>query len=363
MFDEPQKMPKHSRRFAPLGILFGLLGLLLFVYFVQRAGLREIVSGIKRLGLGFLLVLAISSIRHIVRSLAWVTCIESPYRLRFRDAFVARLIGDALGNLIPLAGFAASEPSKAIFVRDRLPLVIALSGLAIENIFYTLSVALFIFAGTGTLLLTYSLPKALRYASAVTLVIALLVILLLYFLVHSQIRFITETLRFLASRGIGRKWMVTALPRAQTLEDRIYGFYERSQKIFVTILALEIVFHLAGVAEIYTTLSFVSPIRPTLITAFILESVNRVINVTFKFIPLRTGVDEAGTGMLSKIVGFTTATGVTLAIIRKSRDIFWAGVGVVLLFKKGLSIRDGIRAPEQEIPAVPIQVNSERRDP
>jgi hypothetical protein len=29
---------RGSRRFAPLGIIFGLLGLLLFVYFVSRAG-------------------------------------------------------------------------------------------------------------------------------------------------------------------------------------------------------------------------------------------------------------------------------------------------------------------------------------
>ncbi len=31
-----------SRRFAPLGIIFGLLGLLLFAYFVSRAGVGEI---------------------------------------------------------------------------------------------------------------------------------------------------------------------------------------------------------------------------------------------------------------------------------------------------------------------------------
>ena len=84
-------------------------------------------------------------------------------------------------------------------------------------------------------------------------------------------------------------------------------------------------------AEVYTTLSFVSDtIAPTLFTAFILESVNRVINVAFKFIPLRTGVDEYGSGALAKVLGFTKATGVTLAIVRKARDIFWTGIGVAL---------------------------------
>jgi hypothetical protein len=66
--------------------------------------------------------------------------------------------------------------------------------------------------------------------------------------------------------------------------------------------------------------------------------VNRVINVAFKFVPLRAGVDEGGTGQVSKVLGFAKATGVTLAIVRKGRDIFWSSIGVVLLLKKGFSL-------------------------
>jgi hypothetical protein len=150
---------KTRRRFAPLGILFGLLGLLLFGYFVRKAGVGEIIAGIRRLGIGFLFILAISSIRHFVRSLAWMKCVEPPFVLRFRDALAARLMGDALGNIIPLASIAVSEPSKAVFVKDRIPLMISLSALAVENIFYSLSVCLFIFSGTATLLLEFPATK------------------------------------------------------------------------------------------------------------------------------------------------------------------------------------------------------------
>src|SRR5687768_7784782 len=88
--------PRARRnRFAPLGIIFGLLGLLLFAYFVRRAGVGQILDGIQRLGAGFLLVLAISSTRYIVRALAWTRCVERPHRLPFRDAVTARLMGDA----------------------------------------------------------------------------------------------------------------------------------------------------------------------------------------------------------------------------------------------------------------------------
>ena len=58
----------RSRRFAPLGIIFGLLGLVLFVYFVRHAGVSEIVLRIQRLGAGFILILAVSSLRYKVDS-------------------------------------------------------------------------------------------------------------------------------------------------------------------------------------------------------------------------------------------------------------------------------------------------------
>src|SRR4026207_1596650 len=94
-------------------------------------------------------------------------------------------------------------------------------------------------------------------------------------------------------------------------------------------------FHLAGTLEVYVTLLFISPVAPTLVQAFILESVNRIINVAFKFIPLRAGVDEGGTGQVSKVLGFARGIGVTLAIVRKGRDIFWSAIGLLLIWKKG----------------------------
>jgi hypothetical protein len=324
-----------SRRFAPLGIIFGLLGLLLFAFFVSRAGVGEIISNIQRLGAGFILILVISSTRYIVRALAWTRCVEAPHRLPFRDAFAARLMGDALGNIIPFVSAAVSEPSKAVFVKDRVPLMVGLSALAIENIFYALSVALFIFTGTATLLLTFSLPKALRYVSIGALVTTLIIVPLAYLVIRRQTRFLSGALRFLEKRGVAPKLNGKLKPRAQSLEDRVYGFYATSQRSFLSIFLLDLCFHLAGVLEVFITLSFISPVAPTLVQAFILESVNRIINVAFKFIPLRAGVDEGGTGQVSKVLGFARGIGETLAIVRKGRDIFWSAVGLLLIWKKG----------------------------
>ncbi|HVQ37186.1 MAG TPA: lysylphosphatidylglycerol synthase domain-containing protein [Pyrinomonadaceae bacterium] len=343
---DPAKNKSRNKKLAPFGIIFALLGLLLFAYTVRKAGVSEIMSGLRRLGAGFLLILLFSAIRQCARSLAWIKCLEAPYRLRFRDALAARIMGDALGNIVPLASMAVSEPSKAAFVRDRVPLMIGLSALAIENIFYSLSVILFIFSGTTALLLSFTLPKPLRIAAIGTLIASVVIAPLAFLIIRQRWKFLSGAFALLGRR-VKRGWVEQAITRSQTMEERIYGFYDRNRAHFLSILGLEFCFHLAGVAEVYTTLSFVSDtVAPTLFTAFILESVNRVINVAFKFVPLRTGVDEYGSGTLAKVLGFTKATGVTLAIVRKARDIFWTGVGVILMVRRGLSLRGVERQAE-----------------
>jgi hypothetical protein len=248
-------------------------------------------------------------------------------------------MGDALGNIIPFVSAAVSEPSKAVFVKDRVPLMVGLSALAIENIFYALSVALFIFSGTATLLLTFSLPKALRYASIAALVTTLVIIPLVYLVIRWQARFLSGALAFLENRRVMPKLAGKLRPRAQSLEDRVYGFYATRRGSFLSIFLLDMCFHVAGVVEVFITLLFISPVAPTVTQAFILESVNRVINVTFKFIPLRAGVDEGGTGQVSKVLGFARGIGETLAIVRKGRDIFWSAIGLALIWKRGFSLR------------------------
>ena len=336
----------NRKRFTPLGIIFTLGGVVLFAYFVRQAGISQIAEGIRRLGAGFVLILLISSVRHIVRSVAWMMCVEAPHRLRFTDALRARLMGDAIGNILPLGNFLVSEPAKPALIRDRIPLMAGFSAMVIENIFYSLSVVTFVLSGMLALLLSFTLPKGLRLASVITVAVIAVMISLGVMLIRKQVKFISGATSFLHRRGLNQKW----IEKSRVVEDRVYGFYQRNGSRFLPILLLEACFHLAGVIEIYVTLYFISPQQPpTLFTAFILESVNRVIAMAFKFVPLRMGVDEAGTGRVSKILQFTQAAGVTLAIIRKARDVFWAGVGVILLLHRGLSLRAAARDAEKAL--------------
>ena len=105
-----QNSAKTSRRkgLTPFGVISLVIGLALFAYFVKKAGVGQIADGIRRLGAGFILIVGISALRQIARSIAWTLCMEAPYQLRLRDAFRARVMGDAIGNILPFAGFIVS---------------------------------------------------------------------------------------------------------------------------------------------------------------------------------------------------------------------------------------------------------------
>lgn len=327
-----------SKRFTPVGIIFAALGLFLFVYFIWKADPGEIWRNIKQLGAGFVLVLMISSVRPVVRSFAWTRCFEGESRLRFRDALRAYLIGDAVGTLVPL-GIVFSEPAKAALVRDKVPLLVGLSALAIENLFYSLSVILFIFSGTVALMLSFPLKRPLQIVSICALCTVVMLIALAYLVIRKQWKFVTGTMGLFSRLGLATGFVEKNRERVRSFEDRVYGFYAGNRARIVPIMLLETCYHLSGVAEVYAVLFFITG-QPSLLTAFILESVNRVINVVFKFVPLRLGVDEAGSGWITGVLRIGKASGVTLAIIRKARIICWTFVGVALLIRRGLTVRD-----------------------
>jgi hypothetical protein len=65
-------------------------------------------------------------------------------------------------------------------------------------------------------------------------------------------------------------------------------------------------------------------------------------------IPFVIGVDEAGAQFVTETLALGAGIGVTLAIIRKGRIMFWTLIGVLLIAKRGLSIKEFTKAHGEE---------------
>lgn len=318
------------RRGSVSGVLTALAGLVLLVTVVVRVGVGEIAADVRQVGWGLLIVIAIGGVRFLLRAIAWKLCFDDPHTLSIRDAFAAVICGDTIGNLTPL-GPLVGEPAKAALVRKRVPLAPALTALAIENVIYTLSAAAMIAAGMVALLLRFQLPAPIRgigeLAVAGTIVLFAVALALLW----RQPALVSGALGF-APR------LARHADRVRALEADIYTFAGRHRGVIPVLAAAEVGFHALGVWEAYLTLWLLNGLPPPVMTAFILETANRLITVVFKFVPLRLGVDEAATAFLTQqVLGLGARPGLSTAIVRRVRVLFWAVAGGLVLVREGFS--------------------------
>ena len=139
----------------------------------------------------------------------------------------------------------------------------------------------------------------------------------MWWLLRSQPRFLSRFLKHDAVRDA---------------EDRVFRFAATRKERIGQILLLQFAFHVTAVLEIYFLLRLlVGHTDRTLLMAMVLGTVERLIMIAFKFVPLRLGVDHAGSGSIAEILGIGAPVGVTIATVRTARNLFWAAVGLAML--------------------------------
>ena len=349
MHQEPKVSQNSSRHIKRLKIIGGLLtagGICLFAYFVHAVGFDDIYNGVLRFGLtGFAVILLLFLVRIYFRAYAWKLAVHEPYDLSLRDAIPAVVIGEAMSSTIPL-GILVSGTAKAVAVRKRIPLVVGLSSVATENLFYCLVTGIFLIFGAVALLRGYAVDESLIVTLDVLIATVAILLVLGLIMVIRQWHFASATCEWLYSKRFLRSLLKNGRHDVRRFEDLIYGFYRNHPKRFLPICLFETAYFVAGVAEVWYILSRLVDIWPSPMTALILESVSRFIFIVFKLIPFVIGVDEAGSQFVSDTLALAAGVGVTLAIIRKGRILFWTAVGLALIINRGISITEISNAEE-----------------
>jgi hypothetical protein len=312
-------------------LMVGAGGAVLFAWSIRAAGAAGVLAGISRIGWWFAVICALGGARFLVRAVAWRMCFDDPHRLPMGAAFRAAVVGDALGNVTPF-GVLISEPSKIALVRPRVGAAAAVSAVTTENLFYIASVIIVFVCGTAALLLLFDVGDTLRHTAYLTAAVAVACAVMMMWLLVRRVRIASVMVAALESwprlnRAIG----ITRADVAD-VENQVFGFTSRHPGRAPAILALEAGYHVAGVAEIWLTLALITGLPTGLMTAFVLEFVNRAITIAFQFVPMWLGVDEAGTGAVAIALHLGGAAGVGLALVRKARVAVWTGLGLGLYF-------------------------------
>ena len=311
------------------GIAF-VLGFALLVYVIRRVGIQPIFDALGRIGLGFFFILTINGLRHVFRTWAMSLSIAPEHRdFNFRHAFAVRLGGEAI-SFLTFTGPILGEATKVALLRRRVPLAHGVPALVVDNLLYNFSVGVFILSGACVMLVAYDLPSVVNYVLLVIAVSALLGILAVAFAANKRVMLLSWMIDRMGRFGFHPHLLTSRRDQIYSLESKVYDFYARRPGTFFNMIGINLLAHATSVLEVYMTLRLLG-FSASVQASYVIESLTKVINFVFGFVPGTIGVYEGGTEVVLQALGYATATGVTLALVRKAGTVFWTAIGLVIL--------------------------------
>jgi len=328
--------PSHAKRsVAWAQTMAFVLGAALLVYVVRKIGVQPIFTALSHVGFGFFLVVALNGLRHMLRTIAMRLSVTPEHRrFTFLQAFAARLGGESM-SFLTFAGPLLGEATKVALLRKRVPLVHGVPALVVDNLLYNLSVVLVIFSGACLMLFAYPVPTIARDVLIGIASFAFLGLIAAAMATRRRVTLLTNIIDHLARKGVRPKFLRTRRHHIYRIELTVYGFYKRRRAAFFSMIGLDLISHVTSVVEVYVTLRLLGFV-PQLTAAYIIESLTKVINFAFGFVPGTIGVYETGNGIILRTLGYTAAIGVALGIVRKASIVFWTIIGLCIIAWRAL---------------------------
>ena len=299
----------------------------LFVYFLRRTGTASILDSARALGWGFALLILLSGLRHALRTAAWHASIEpGTPRPGLLDLFGLRLVGEALNGVTP-AGPVLGESVKTWAASKSMPGSSSASSVVIENIIYGLGAGLFMLIG-AVLLLVAASPRA-RLGSWTVVACLVASLLVPWVILRRRTALATSLFDHLPATSRLKRFLGPYEPTIKAVEAEVRDFFVTRRGVFICILGLELLTNFTGVAEVYLILR-VTTFHASLLTSYLVEVAYRAVQLFFAFVPFGLGVEEGAAAETLKALGYGASQGVSLAILRRARALFWAALGLLL---------------------------------
>ena len=319
-----------ERARLPLRVLGAILGILLFIYLIHRAGPAKLLASIVALGWGLALVIAWGGVAHVLKTWAWrLTLLDGKHQVSFGRMLGLRLSSEAVGQFGGL-GQLFGDGLRVSLLGPAIPLSHGIASVTIDRAFFVVSAAVVSFLGLSAVLILLPLPhKLVLYAIAFSC-------LLLGFVLLSAIAIRNRWPLFSRSGEVlGRiRYLKPLIDRERevihSVEESLLDFYHRTPEAFWASLLLNLACHAAAIVEVYLIVSLMS-IKLSLLGALAIEALTKLVNIAGTFNPGNIGTYEGGSILITKMFGLTAAAGLTLAFARRLRALFWTGVGFLCL--------------------------------
>lgn len=310
-----------------LSIVFALVGLGLLAWLVVRAGPERIWEHVAAIGWAVLALVPLSLLWLGPNTLGWAYAIPpggEPVPLL--QLFAIRLTGEAVNGVLP-SGYLGGEPVKAALITPWMGFAAATSSIVVAKTAQTL--ALLIYALLGTALATWRTEVPAALGPAAVGVPILLALGVLVFGAGSASGLLGRFARWGRTRWADKTWLARLLARAQEVDDVLAAFYRRHKGRFALSTMAHLCAWLAGTLEVWVIVYWMG-YTARLLDALVIAAFATMVKVGAFFIPASIGAYEAGTMLAARMTGLPTEAGLTIALVRRMREVIWIAVGLVL---------------------------------
>jgi len=304
-----------------------LAGLVLFVVLVREIGAQVVLDNVRAVGWGVALIVFQEILAYSANTLGWWYAFPTPRpAVRFTQLLATRIAGDAINYVTPTATLGG-EFVRVRVLRGQGVTTSVVASVAIAKLSQTVGQVAFIAIGLLLVLPDVPLPPALRRALFVG--VAVLAAVALALLVMQRRGLFAPALAALHALGLPR-YAPGLSGRLERLDDEIARFYTTAGRQFVRSSFWFFVGWTLGVLEVSLILFFLH-VPVTLERALAIEVLSATIDAMLFFVPGKVGTQEGGKVLIFSLLGLSAAKGLSLGILRRIRELTWAGVGLLIL--------------------------------
>ena len=296
-------------------------------YLLRRAGMSTVVHAVRLMGLGLVVLIVLSGVRHCLRAIAWRCCVDPGAQPQgFLKLFSLRLIGESVTDLSP-AGPFLGEAVKAWAASKSITAKFGVTSVVIEDLIYSLGTGLFVLAGFVILLVSTANKHNLLKSGAAMILSA---VSLFGVAVAAAKGNLLRTIYFrLQNTRRGQALIARYGQTVRTWGTLVQDSFQTRRNLLLSVLSIEILVNVISLGETYLILQGTTA-HASYMYAYLVESANRCAQLVASFVPFGLGVDEGTTTAALHSLGRTLSEGVSVATIRKLRSIFWDLIGLGL---------------------------------
>ena len=310
-----------------LNLLLLVLALVFLIWMLHQVGWRTIWQHLLKVGWWWPVVLLPYGLVNGIEAVSWNLLLTSQgNRPSLTRLFCLRLAGEALNTLTPTAGLGG-EPFKAgRLAAAGMPWQEATASVIIHKGVAVLSLALYIFLGLALVPFLLTLSSSLEgflLAGAILLIAAALIFIFL------QGRDpCVQGIRLLERLGLCPRKLKEKEQELETLDAWMSSFYREHPGRGFLSLALFFLSWLTHALEVYLVFWLLGhPVTWEL--AVCLDALAMLFTAMGFFIPVSLGVQDGGNILLALGFNLGATLGAAFSMIRRLREAFWMGLGLM----------------------------------